>query len=315
MSRDTLYGQGLQGRLVDAVRLRAVARHQVHDVHDPVQQDDPAPPRRHLGLQRAGHHLRQLREVQPGGELAAARRVVGSQHPERVRRRLLRPDRHAATAYRFVESSSGKLFVPGHDAAHDRRVPRRARRSSSSRACPAARTSATAKRPLLGRHQQHRARSLYRTPAGNGIPQGRSTSRTCRHSLPRSAAAPPTSSPNSTAPTRSTTRSTLEAEWRGQQGVRARAPTRCSHYWGNFDQDNYDDRQRRQHLHRVVEHRRRRRPPALELQGRHAARRSPAHVQGVRVLPAATGTPASAPTSSPSRASRGRSGATSRTSR
>ena len=35
--------------------------------------------RRDLGLQRHGHRLRQLRAVQPGGELAAARRVLGPQ--------------------------------------------------------------------------------------------------------------------------------------------------------------------------------------------------------------------------------------------
>ena len=39
--------------------------------------------RRDLGLQRQGHRLRELRALQPGGQLAAARRVVGPQ-PDRA---------------------------------------------------------------------------------------------------------------------------------------------------------------------------------------------------------------------------------------
>ena len=58
---------------------------------------------------------------------------------------------------------------------------------------------------------------------------------------------------------------TLEGGVPQGPGVRARARTRCSRYYGNFDQDNstVDDVERRQHLHRLVEHRRRPRPPAV----------------------------------------------------
>ena len=68
-------------------------RRAVQDVRDAVQQDDPAAPQRDLGLQRQGHGLRQLRALQPGGELAAARGVVGSQ-PRDDDPGLLRRQRH-----------------------------------------------------------------------------------------------------------------------------------------------------------------------------------------------------------------------------
>ena len=64
--------------------------------------------------------------------------------------------------------------------------------------------------------------------------------------------------------------------------------------------------QRHQHLHRLVEHRRRRRPPALGHQGRRPARRPPAPAEAVRLSLSWPGTRPSAPSSSPSRASRGR---------
>ena len=44
---------------------------------------------------------------------------------------------------------------------------------------------------------------------------------------------------------------TLEAQWRGSKAFVSGSYSH-NHYWGNFDQDNYNDRQRRQHLHRLV---------------------------------------------------------------
>ena len=49
--------------------------------------------------------------------------------------------------------------------------------------------------------------------------------------------------------------------------------------------------QRREHLHRVVEHRRRRGPSAVGHEGRRPARRSAERVQGLRVRTCSTGTP------------------------
>ena len=67
---------------------------------------------------------------------------------------------------------------------------------------------------------------------------------------------------------------TLESEWRGRKAF-VRGSYTWSHYYGNMDQDNHDDRQRRQHLHRIVEHRRRRGPPAVGPEARRSARRPP----------------------------------------
>ena len=84
---------------------------QLQDVRDPVQQDAAAAAERDLGLQRQGHGLRELRDVQPGGELAAARGVVG---PQSRRRRI--NAYFDANGVLFatdpLASSSGKLFVP-----------------------------------------------------------------------------------------------------------------------------------------------------------------------------------------------------------
>ena len=81
---------------------------------------------------------------------------------------------------------------------------------------------------------------------------------------------------------------TLEAEWRSSKAFVSGSYS-LQPLLGQLRPGQHHDGQRRQHLHRVVLHRRRRRPPALELQGRHAARRPPAPVQGVRLLHAALG--------------------------
>ncbi len=90
--RHALRAGAAQG-LVDALRLRRRPRQQVQDVRHPVQQDAPAAARRDLGLQRQRHRLRQLRDLQPGRELAAARRLVGPQSGRHVHRRALRRQR------------------------------------------------------------------------------------------------------------------------------------------------------------------------------------------------------------------------------
>ena len=55
---------------------------------------------------------------------------------------------------------------------------------------------------------------------------------------------------------------TMESEWRTEK-VFVRGSYTWSHYYGNFDQDSSGEHQRRQCLHRIVEHRRRRGPAAL----------------------------------------------------
>ena len=79
------------------------------------------------------HRLRQLRPLQPGGELAAARGVVGPQPHRHVHRRPLRRQRRA------VRRRARRLLVRQAvrrrpDAAHDRRVPGRHARGSSTAA-------------------------------------------------------------------------------------------------------------------------------------------------------------------------------------
>lgn len=79
---------------------------------------------------------------------------------------------------------------------------------------------------------------------------------------------------------------TLESEWRGR-----RAFVRGSYYLEpvlrHARPGQFDGQQRPEHLHRVVEHRRRRGPAALGPEGRPPARRSSAHAQGLRVSRAA----------------------------
>ena len=90
----------------------------------PFEQDDPAARRRDLGLQRQGHGLRELRQVQPGGELAAARRVLGPQPRDHDPTRYFDAN-GVLFATEPVASSSGKLFVEDMTPRADRRVPGR----------------------------------------------------------------------------------------------------------------------------------------------------------------------------------------------
>ena len=180
----------------------ARAGQQVRDVRDPVQQDDPAAPGRDLGLQRQGHALRELRALQPGGQLAAARRLLGPQPDRRPHQRLLRPERRALR-HRARRLLLGQAVRRGPDAAHGRRVPGRHRAAVQPQLVGARSTAATARAATSGRTPTTtRASPSTRRRASRAS----CTSRTSPRGWRRSAAARPTSSPSSTAPTRSTTR-------------------------------------------------------------------------------------------------------------
>ena len=137
--------------------------------------------RRDLGLQREGHRLRELREVQPGGQLAAPRRLVGPQPHRDLRRRAVRRRTASLFAAVPVASSSGKLFVPDM-------TPRRVDEFLVGTAHQLApRWTARALRPvsggepLLGGHEQQRPGRLQ--PAGGDSPGA-------LHPEPRRAAGP-----------------------------------------------------------------------------------------------------------------------------
>ena len=108
-----------EGLVEAADRLRGEAGGEVRDVRHPVQQDDPAAPGHDLGLQRPRHGVRQLRHLQPGRELAAARGVLGSQPGDdhqlalRRQRRAVRVDQRGVVV--------GQAVRRGHDAADHRR--------------------------------------------------------------------------------------------------------------------------------------------------------------------------------------------------
>ena len=167
---------GPAGGLVDAVRLRLGAREQVQDVRDPVQQDDPA-----------------ARSAPPGPTTARTRSTRATPSTTRRPARCRAPRRGTATGRDLIDallrrrtacssrptpvaSSSGKLFVDGHDAAHDRRVPgRHGAGSSAPRWTGRVYGRYRKAEPLLGGHQQQRARASQ--PAG-GHSRASSTSRT-----------------------------------------------------------------------------------------------------------------------------------------
>ena len=91
-SNDKLYGQGLKNdaSTLSGYVLSVGTKYKMYEL--PFKQDDPAAPERHLGLQRQGHGLRELRAVQAGRKLTAPRRVLGPQ-PRDHDQRLLRPER------------------------------------------------------------------------------------------------------------------------------------------------------------------------------------------------------------------------------
>ena len=135
-SNDTLLRPGpARGRLEAADRLRRGAGQQVRDVRHPVQQDDPAAPGATWAYNGTDTVFASYATYNP----------AASSLP-----RAASWDRNLATTINAhfdangvlfgstnVASSSGKLFVDGHDAAHHRRVRWSARRGSSPIAGPA----------------------------------------------------------------------------------------------------------------------------------------------------------------------------------
>ena len=197
-------------------------------------------------------------------------------------------DVHFDAERRRLRGGAGGLLVgqavrARHDAAHGRRVPGR---HGAPVHPPLDRPGSTARyrerQPLLGGHEQQRPRRLQ--PAG-GDPARALHPEPRRRSSPRSAAARPTSSPSSTAPTPSTTRSPSSRSGAATRPSCA-APTPGATTTATSTRTT-PRRSTTQHLHRLVVHRRRRRAPALELQGRHPARRPSPHAEGLRLPPAA----------------------------
>ena len=152
------------------------ATEQVQDVRDPVQQDAPAAPRRDLGLQRQGHGLRQLRALQPGGQLAAARRVVGPQPRRRRINAYFDAERRAVRAPTRSRSSSGKLFVPDLTPRTIDEIAGRHREAVQPALVGAALRPLPQRQALLGGHQQQR-RGIAVRPAAPAS-RASSTSRT-----------------------------------------------------------------------------------------------------------------------------------------
>ena len=286
VSNDTLYGQGLRE---DASALSGYAlapgnKYEMYEIGFGKMLQPRA--RRDLGLQRQGHDLRELRH-------ATTRR--------RARCRAPRPGTATspttinayfdANGVLFatdpVASSSGKLFVDGPDAAHDQRVPARHGAAVQPRA---------GRRALYGRYREgshfwedtnNDARVRFNPPAGHPARALHPGPR--RAARRRSAAARATSSPSSTAPTPSTTRRRSRRSGASDKSLRARL-VHLEPLLRQLRPGQLDDRQRREHLHRLVEHRRRRRPPAVGLQGRRPARRPPAPAEGLRLPTCCPGT-------------------------
>ena len=283
LSNDSLYGQDLRTttrRRSPASSLRSAGRHAVQDVRDPVQQDGAAAPRRHLGLQRLGHRLRQLREVQPGGQLAAARRLVGPQ-PARPRSTRTSTPTACSSATTAVASSSGKLFVEDLTPRTVNEVLFGTARQFSSRWSAA----------LYGRYREGShfwedtnntaaSRPRYNPPAGiprelyipNLSDSSRRSAAARRYVIAElDGALHEVSTRSRSRPSGATARRSSAARTPG--ATTTATSTRTTRR-----------RQRRQRLHRLVVHRRRRRPPALGLPRRRSARRPAPHAEGLRLL-------------------------------
>ena len=212
--------------------------------------------------------------LQPGGELAAARRVVGPQPRRTSIDALLRRERRAVRG-RSRGLVVGQAVRRRPDAAHGQRVPGVGTRAAVRPALVRPRLRPLPRgRPLLGGHEQQRAGRLQ--PAARAFPR--------ELYIPDLAA--------QLAPDRQRVdlrhrraRRRLHQVLRGDRWSRSGAATRPSSAartpgattTATSTRTTRRDGQRRQHLHRLVEHRRRRRPPALELQGRRPARRPAAH--------------------------------------
>ncbi len=175
MSKDTLFGQGLKNDSSAVSGYVLSPGDQIRDVRGRLRRRDPAAPRRDLGLQRRRHRLRQLREVHPGGQLAAARRVVGPVPLQPAVRGLLR-------CRREKRSAIGRSAVPRASSSSTDLDPRYTdefilgtSKQMSNAWTARAYTRYRYSDELLGRHEQQRARRL---PARRQVSRVSSISRT-----------------------------------------------------------------------------------------------------------------------------------------
>ena len=286
-SNDTLYGQGLREDTSTLSGFVAAPRHQVQDARDPVQQDDPAAPRARPGRTTARDTVfASYAQVQPGRQLAAPRRIVGSQ-PDR------RPHQRATSMPTACSSriDAGRLVVRqavrgGPDAAHGQRDPGRHGAAVRTPAGRPGSTAATASGNHFWEDTNNNARVAFEPPPGiprelyipdlDARPDWRQigSGSTLRHRRARRRL-----------------HEVLRGDDRDRNGGAASrscaARTPGATTTATSIRTTPSTSQRRQHLHRLVEHRRRRGPPALEQQVRRPARRPPAHAEAVRLSHAA----------------------------
>ena len=271
-SNDTLYGQGLQNDASHAVGIREgdgndVGVAQVQDVQRPVQQDAAAAPQHDLGLQRKDTVFASYARYNPAASslprAASWDRNLAGHAERRLRRQrqaLRRRDRRVVVR---------QAVRPGPDAARASTSGWSGRRSSSRQASPGAPTSGIARARTTGRTRTT-TRASRSAAAAAGIPQAllhRQSERSARADRQRHRQLR-----DRGARRRVHGLSRADGGRRIPQGpsVGQGSYTR-SRYYGNFDQDGSTTArlERRQHLHRLVEHRRRRRPPAVGQQARH----------------------------------------------
>ena len=151
-----------------------------------------------------------------------------------LRRRLLRPERRRCSAAGAVGSSSGKLFVAGHDAAHDRRVPGRHREAVQPQ---------PVRRALYVRYREAATSGRTRTTTRASRSTRRPASRSELY-IPDLSAQLAQIGSGSTYVIAELDGAytkyyevTLESEWRSDKTF-VRGSYTWSHYYGNFDQDN-----------------------------------------------------------------------------
>ena len=181
--------------------------------------------------------MRASRSSQPGGRLAAARRVLGPQPDGRIHRRALRRERSALrhTARRLVDGQARFVedLTPRRVDEYLLGTARQINSKWTGRAYWRYREG----QPLLGRHQQQLARDLQ--PAGGIF-------RACRNT--------PTSpiSSRRLGPAAAARLRDCRARWRlyqvlrdepggrgsGRHACSSAVPYTWSHYYGNFDQDS-----------------------------------------------------------------------------
>ena len=269
-SNDTLYGQGLREDKSALSGFVAAPGNKYNMYEIPFSKMLQPRLGRDVGVQRPRHHLRQLRQVQPGGQFAAPRRIVGSQPDRHLHRRAVRCQRRA------VRHRAGRLVVGQAvrgrpDAANGQRVPRRHGAAVELGVDGAALRALPQGQPFLGRHEQQRpdrvrttardsARALHPGSDGEAGPDRQRVDLRDRRARRR---------------LHQLLRGDDRIGMAGQQVLRARL-LYVQPLLRQLRPGQLVDQQRRQHLHRVVEHRRRRRASALEHQGRDTARRPPA---------------------------------------